>query len=284
MRRKIVNEMAQPKYILGHSPAEIRRLMLQAAILRPITERLLRSAELGPGMRVLDLGCGAGDVSMLAAEFVGPSGSVVGIDRSPEVVASARQRARTAGLRQVVFEAVPLDSFSDPDLFDCVVGRYVLIYQADPADFIRRAVRFVRPGGMIAFHEIDFTRDLNSCPSVWRWNTAGALANAAFQEVLPHYDVANRLIEHFSAAGLPTPNLFREVPVGGGSDSLLYAWIAETLRSVWPQLIGMGLVTEELTSAETLETRLRSAVIEARSQIEGPAQVCAWMKVSGPWN
>ena len=92
-RRKIVNKITQPKYILGHSPAEVRRLMLQATILRPITERLLRSAKLGPGMRVLDLGCGAGDVSMLAAEFVGPSGAIVGIDRSPEVVASASARA-----------------------------------------------------------------------------------------------------------------------------------------------------------------------------------------------
>ena len=66
-----MNEMSQAKYILGHSREEIRRLMLQATILRPFTERLLRNAEIGPGMRVLDLGCGAGDVSMLAAELVG---------------------------------------------------------------------------------------------------------------------------------------------------------------------------------------------------------------------
>jgi ubiquinone/menaquinone biosynthesis C-methylase UbiE len=82
-----VNEMTQAKYILGHSQEEIRRLTFQGAILRPFTERLLRNAEIGPGMRVLDLGCGAGDVSMLAAELVGPSGSVVGIDRNPQVIA-----------------------------------------------------------------------------------------------------------------------------------------------------------------------------------------------------
>src|SRR5438309_1192712 len=67
---------SETKYVLGHSPSEIRRLVSQAAILRPITERLLRTAGVGRGMRVLDLGCGAGDVSMLAAELVGPSGSV----------------------------------------------------------------------------------------------------------------------------------------------------------------------------------------------------------------
>src|SRR5215467_832437 len=80
-------------YILGHSDAEIRRLQTQAAILQPITERLLRCAGIQPGMRVLDLGSGAGDVAMLAAELVGPSGSVVGIDRNPQVLSIATQRA-----------------------------------------------------------------------------------------------------------------------------------------------------------------------------------------------
>jgi ubiquinone/menaquinone biosynthesis C-methylase UbiE len=95
--------MPETKYILGHWEREIRRLMLQVAILRPITERLLRSAGIGRGMRVLDLGCGAGDVSMLAAELVGASASVVGIDRSREVIAFATERTRTAGLHHVDF-------------------------------------------------------------------------------------------------------------------------------------------------------------------------------------
>ncbi|MBV8384049.1 MAG: class I SAM-dependent methyltransferase, partial [Planctomycetaceae bacterium] len=90
--------------ILGHAGREIRRLRHRAAILRPITERRLRGAGVRQGMRVLDLGCGAGDVSMLAAELLGPSGSVVGIDRSPEVIAFARERARSAGLRRVDFD------------------------------------------------------------------------------------------------------------------------------------------------------------------------------------
>src|ERR1700722_3576073 len=83
-RRQTMSEMKQAKYILGHSPEEISRLMLQATLLHPFTERLMKNAEIGPGMRVLDLGCGAGDVSMLAAELVGPSGSVVGIDRNAQ--------------------------------------------------------------------------------------------------------------------------------------------------------------------------------------------------------
>jgi 2-polyprenyl-3-methyl-5-hydroxy-6-metoxy-1,4-benzoquinol methylase len=84
-----VNEMTQTKYILGHSQEEIRRLMLQATILRPFTERLLRNAEIGPGMRVLDLGCGAGDVSTTFA----PGTTLPSADEAREAmpVASGRR-------------------------------------------------------------------------------------------------------------------------------------------------------------------------------------------------
>src|SRR3981081_3762939 len=165
-----INDMTQAKYILGHSQQEIGRLILQATILRPFTERLMRNAGIGPGMRVFDVGGCAGGVSLLAAELVGPSGSVVGIDRNPQVVDLANRRVRTAGLRQVTFKDVPLATFSHHDLFDCVAGRYVLIHQADPIDFLRTAARLVRPGGIIAFHELDIAGAFNSRPRVWRWD------------------------------------------------------------------------------------------------------------------
>src|SRR5215470_11189058 len=100
-------------YILGHSEAEIRRLQMQAAILRPITERLLRCAGIQPGMRVLDLGSGAGDVAMLTAKLVGPSGSVVGIDRNPQVLSIATQRARSRRLQHLAFHEASADTFVD---------------------------------------------------------------------------------------------------------------------------------------------------------------------------
>ncbi len=83
-----MNRHTQSVYVLGHEPEELRRLILQAGVLQPIPARLLQNAGIGPGMRVLDLGCGAGDVTMLAADMVGPSGSVTGIDRSPQVCAA----------------------------------------------------------------------------------------------------------------------------------------------------------------------------------------------------
>jgi ubiquinone/menaquinone biosynthesis C-methylase UbiE len=133
-------------YVLGHSQREIQRLISQAAILQPVTERLLRSVKIGPGMRVLDLGCGAGDVSMLAAEFVGPTGLVVGIDRNGEVLTLASERAHAAGLRQISFEQASVESFSSEEPFDLVIGRCILVHQSDPVGFLRAAARLVSPG------------------------------------------------------------------------------------------------------------------------------------------
>jgi SAM-dependent methyltransferase len=272
--------MPQTEYILGHSEREIRRLMLQAAIVRPITERLLRGAGIGPGTRVLDLGCGAGDVSMLAAELVGPTGSVVGIDRSQEVIAVARERARTAELRHVDFEEVSVDAFSDPEPFDAVIGRFVLIHQADPVALIRAAASLVRPGGVVAFHELCFRGQfVQSLPSVSLWQQGWEWIRMAAQATAPHHDAGGRLIEHFSRAGLPQPTLSCESPVSGGKDSPFFAWVTDTLESVLPQLAKMPNLTADTIAIETFEDRLRTAVVEAQSQIVAPAQFCAWTRV-----
>jgi ubiquinone/menaquinone biosynthesis C-methylase UbiE len=268
-------------YILGHSEAELRRLELQAAILQPITRRLLTEAGLRPGMRVLDIGCGTGDVSLLAAELAGPAGAVVGIDRSGEAVAAARARAAALGRRRITFHECAVEDFDDPDPFDLAVGRYVLIHQADPAALIRAAAACVRPGGVVAFHELVLHGPNPTWPSVTLFTQAWDAVMGAFASVLPHRDVANRLVAHFRRAGLGYPAVFCETPVGSGPDSPIYAWIAATLRSLAPQIrrIG-GPVPGDI---DGLEARLRDAALAADSQVMGPHQVCAWARVQpGP--
>src|SRR5215831_6687791 len=91
------------EYALGSTDAEHERLIRQAMHLDPSTERLFRDAGIGPGQRVLDLGSGVGDVAMLAAKLVGPSGEVVGAERDSRSIARARGRVAQAGLHNVSF-------------------------------------------------------------------------------------------------------------------------------------------------------------------------------------
>jgi protein-L-isoaspartate O-methyltransferase len=113
-------------YVLGHSESEIHHLMRQAAVLTPITTRLLCDAGLSRDMRVLDIGCGAGDVAMLVADMVGPTSAVVGIDRNKDVLSVARERARAAGHDNIDFREGAAEDFQDAAPFDFVIGRYVL--------------------------------------------------------------------------------------------------------------------------------------------------------------
>jgi ubiquinone/menaquinone biosynthesis C-methylase UbiE len=126
--------MPHSDYLFKHSPAETERLVRQAEMLRPITQRLLTNAGVRSSMHVVDVGCGPGDVTMLAAELVGPRGRVVGIDRNSDIVDIARRRASERGFTNVDFiqgDAENLDKKAD---FDAAVCRYVLIHQVDPAD------------------------------------------------------------------------------------------------------------------------------------------------------
>jgi protein-L-isoaspartate O-methyltransferase len=70
-------------YAMGRSEAGTDRLIRQSGFYAPFTQRLFEQAGLGPGIRVLDVGTGAGDVALMAAEMVGASGSVVGVDHNP---------------------------------------------------------------------------------------------------------------------------------------------------------------------------------------------------------
>ena len=86
------------RYVLGDTGAEHERLIRQAAIFDPFTERLFRDAGVGPGQHVPDVGSGVGDVAMLAARLVGPTGTVVGVERDAGTLTKARERVVEAGL------------------------------------------------------------------------------------------------------------------------------------------------------------------------------------------
>jgi SAM-dependent methyltransferase len=270
--------LLEAEYVLGSGPRELQRLTRQEQIIGPITERLLRHAGLKEGMRVLDLGCGAGGVSLIAADIVGQRGSVVGIDRSEEAIKTAKSRIQEMGLRQVDFRLGSADAFSFDQTFDMAIGRYILIHQPQPTVFIRAIKRHVRPGGVIAFHEISLHRSYYARPSYEDWELVAKCLDVGFSLGAPSWDAAGRLVEHFQNADLPCPQLFSEMPVGGGPDSPIYGWLAETVRSLLPTLIRKGGMNEEAIRIDTLEARLRQGAVDRKSQVDVAPNVCAWAK------
>ena len=256
------------EYVLGHTDAEHRRLIQQASVLRPSTERLLRAAGVCAGMRVLDVGSGAGDVSFLVAELVGPTGQVVGIDLDAEALEVAERRRAVSNTANVTFLVGNMQTAVDHGPFDAVVGRLVLWYQPDPTETLRTIAAMLRPNGIIAFQE------LASGVFAWRFQNLPLLTSVigwvrgAFACSGVHVNLGWELYWRMQDAGLtPDSTPFAEMPLDVGLDSSAFGRWTSITRSLAPKIVAYGLATEQEMDIDTLEHRLRAEASAARATV-----------------
>lgn len=270
--------MSESRYALGYSDDEARRLSHQAAFFEDLTADVLRRAGIGPGMHVLDLGCGVGDVSLLAGRAVGESGAVLGIDRAASSVETARRRAATIGAGNVRFEIADLETFNSAELFDAVIGRLVLLYQPDPSATLRRFRNFLRPNGILAFQETDI-ETVSQVPASDTFSRARAWILGAFTASGAELNMGSRLLSTFLNAGLPRPTMIAASRVESGPDSQAYASMAQIVRSLLPLLVRTGAATVEEVAIETLADRLRQDSLKNESVTFPPRLVGAWSRL-----
>ena len=267
-----------PDYFLGRSAEETRRLIDQAAIYDRYTLQMLEDAGIGSGMKVLDVGSGAGDVAMLAARRVGPAGTVVGIDVDPEVLVIARQRADSVGLTNVTFMQGDFRTAGLPDDFDAAIGRLVLMYAPDPAAALKSVAAHVRPGGVVAFEDVDvrlWSIDEQAMPLLKRISRLpGDVATGSGA----HPDVGQRLHAAFMDAGLGVPMMSGFIPLGGGADWPGYAYLAAGIQNMLPTIERLGLATRAELEVETLATRLEEEVARSRLPMLCPPHISAWAR------
>ncbi len=266
-------------YALGYSASEFRRLTLQGEFFRDLTADVLRCAGIGPGMHVLDVGCGVGDVSLLAAELVGPRGSVLGIDRSAEAIRLAAWRAAEAGHDQVRFGATEIDSFSARHEFDAIIGRLVLLYLPEPAATLRRLAGGLRPGGIVAFQEMAMTLT-RSVPDGRLFRRSIGWVQDTFARAGVDVDMGHRLHATFLAAGLPAPQMISSGRVEGGARSAAYEVLAATVRSLLPMAERLGVATAAEVEIDSLAERLRREAVENNACIVLPPLIGAWTRVA----
>jgi ubiquinone/menaquinone biosynthesis C-methylase UbiE len=281
-------------YILGHDAREHDRLDLQGLLYRDITRDAFLRAGIQPGMRVLDLGCGSGDVSMLAAELVGPSGSVVGVDRDPGSVDRAQQRADADGVGNVRFVVADIGGADETAIaeaagagveatpFDALVGRFILMHVTDPAAVLEKAARWVRPGGSVVMVEStmetlmagDHSRPHSKLYGrIIRWKYAVVKRSGA------DVRAGLRLYETFASAGLPAPSTRLEAPVEGGPDSLYYRFVVESMRSMMPRAEVWDVIDFEREELPGLESRFRHEIVEGAGVVVGWPVFSAWCPV-----
>jgi len=261
-------------YVLGSTDAEHERLIRQAARLAPITEQFFREAGIGPGQRVLDIGSGVGDVAMLAARLVGPSGEVVGVERNPRSMARARARVAEAGLHNVSFIQSDACEVASNRLFDAAVGRFILMFVPDPVAVLRSLSRLVRPDGVLAFQEPSWAPFLLLSAHLPLWSAGVSLIHETLRRSGANTEMGFALYRIFQEAGLTAPTMHMEMPLGNDPD--FTRMIHDVLCSLRPQIEQLNLSVQTLVDFDTLQERLQAEVVASKT-------VVTWMALIGAW-
>ena len=168
----------------GYSPAELAALPAEAVVNSFGCGNPLAFAEVAPGEVVLDLGSGAGIDLLLAARRVGPSGRVIGIDMTDEMIAKARQNIAAAGVANVevrkgLIEELPVESSS----VDWVISNCVINLSPEKERVFAEIARVLKPGGRISISDIvveDLPDWLRSSAAAYCACLGGAIAEGEY--------------------------------------------------------------------------------------------------------
>ena len=265
-------------YIQGHTDRERRRLALQASIINPLTENFLRRAGVSAGMRVLELGCGIGEVSLITARLVGPHGYLHCVDIDDAALEVAPGRVRSAGHDHVVFEQAELAEHQPARPYDAVIGRHILIHTKDALSVIRHAVEMIHLGGLIAFQEYDLSHFPQGYPEMPVSRFVVEILIRFYCQAVPRPNVGAQLFWLMQEAGLPPPECRLECIMDGGPHSPVYEWMAESVRSVLPRMEVLGITTASEVEIDTLAERMRDEILAKRGVFIGPPIISAFAR------
>jgi SAM-dependent methyltransferase len=266
----------QSNYILGWSDAEQDRLIQQATLLAPMTERLFREAGIGAGQRVLDIGSGLGDVAMIAARLVGPSGEVVGIERNADYVARARERMSALGLGNVTFIRADLNDATVTGPFDAAVGRLILSFFPEPVAVLRSVSRLLLPRGVIAMIEPCWSATLAVNVGVPLFSRLVTTTHELFTRLGIDTERGPNLHRIFQDAGLDAPHMHLDMEMG--HDKTIAEIQTGLLRAVQADAERHGVSLAELGDLDTLTDRIHAELLATNSPIAYVGMVSAWSR------
>lgn len=270
------NQTRDAEYTMGRTQSETDRLIKQSQLYDNVTRRFFLRSGITPGMKVLDVGSGAGDVAITLADFVGEEGSVIGVDVNPDILETAKTRAEGEGYKNIEFIAGDIRTLDLPDDFDAVAGRLVLMYMADPAEALKHLITLVKPGGIVAFQEAEFSPYTAAIhPDTPLINNLVEWGRTVFEKSGAHTEMGMDLYKAFVEAGLPEPTLHFEAPMGGPVDWPGFEYLENSFRSILPLIQKYEIATAEEVDVDTLAERIQKEVATSKRPIMLPPHITA---------
>lgn len=261
-------------YVLGHSNRELERLHRQAVLFADLTRDILVRAGLKSGMRVLDIGCGVGDVSLIAAELVSSGGAVTGIDPSPQALAVAGERLAALGKPWVRFSPGTLEELEDASSFDAVIGRFILVHLANPAEALSRLRGRLRPGAIVCFIEFDLSTAVSYPPLPLLQQCIGWVGEV-YRRMGRQPDMGVGLFDAFRAAGLK-PDMIGLTRIAASDEQAGIDFLVESVRSLLPAMEKLGIAGSDLVNIDSLRERLLQESASGNHCVFYPRLVGAW--------
>lgn len=271
--------MKHTLYPLEQSEWEMHRLCRQGDLWRPLTEHVFKLAGVRSGMRVLDVGCGTGDVSLLVADLVGPHGEIVGVDRDPRLLEMARKRLNNVGTTPASFYLQDLSSLTLTGPFDAVVGRAILLYVKERTKLLRTIKHVLKPGGVAVFQEPDpfLSECVMSHPHTSPlFHQCLTWVRTLFEQTGNDAHISQSLARQFEDASFPSSQMQIMGWIGTPSQTPLYQWMADLIRSQYSLLLQYGITTHEEIGIETLAERLQTEAITSGSSVVTHLLVGIW--------
>lgn len=159
-----------------------------------------------------------------------------------------------------------------------MIGRLVLMYVADPAAALRNLVRSLRPGGIVAFQELEVS-SAHAVPDGPLLTQLATWVIEALRRAGAEIDMGPKLFATFRDAGLPEPQMMGAISVVSGPDSVGYENLAGLVRAALPALERYGIATAAEVDIDTLEDRLREEAVIGHRIYLFPPLLSAWTRI-----
>ena len=260
-------------YVIAGGRPGFERLRVLSRVWGDSTESLLRRVGIGPGMHCLDVGCGAGDVSLFLSGLVGPTGSVVGSDKDAVQLDLVKEWCQRLSVTNVELELSDVMQLEATDAYDVVYSRFLLEHLPDPVEAIRRMWRAVRPGGLLIAEDGDFLAEFCEPPhpgfDFWM---------SAYQETLRRNGgdplSGRRLHSRFREAGIADPqvNLVQYVFLTGEGKLMPYLTVART----GSRMVDSGVATQE--QVDQAMAQLLELANDTTSAVSSPRLFQCWAR------